>query len=93
MDDSKTALLEAIEAASGQANLAMSIGGLQQPIVSAWLHGQRPIPPERCVMIEQLYGVKCDRLRPDLRWVRVPSAGWPEGKPVLDVLADESPAA
>ncbi len=41
--------------------------------VAQWKNGERPVPPERCVQIEQLRGVPRWDLRPH-DWYRI----WPE---------------
>jgi DNA-binding transcriptional regulator YdaS (Cro superfamily) len=59
-------------------------------MVTQWLAGIKPVPPERCVAIERLTAgrVTCEKQRPDLRWVRVTDPDWTwhtEGRPLLDM--------
>lgn len=69
-----SAIQRAVKYLGSQATLAGRID-VKQPTVSEWVRGERPIPPERCVKIEQV----TDRvvMRWDLRsddWHRI----WPE---------------
>lgn len=52
----------------------------------------RPIPERRCPAIELVTAgrVRVERLRPDVRWVRVPDAEWPgsDGRPCIDVMGE-----
>jgi DNA-binding transcriptional regulator YdaS (Cro superfamily) len=75
----------AVKECGGQQSLATLLG-ISQPTVSEWVNGVRPVPPERCIQIEQLPAVSqtCEQLRPDVSWVRLPSKGWPKGKPLID---------
>lgn len=64
------------------------LAGVAPPSVTAWR--KRGIPPERCPAIERNSGglYHCERIRPDVRWVRVPDSDWPwhpGGKPLLDL--------
>ncbi len=62
--------------------------GIRVPSVIGW-KGRPPV--ERCPAIErETKGAwTCERLRPDVKWVRVPDMQWPHpgGKPLLDVDA------
>lgn len=42
--------------------------GLTAPVVSDWVSGKKRIPAEQCPRIEELTGIKCEDLRPDVRW-------------------------
>ena len=53
--------------------------------VEYWLKRQE-FPSEHCPALERAYGIPCERLRGDVKWVRVPAVGWPKGKPLIDVL-------
>lgn len=68
------AIQRAIKAVGSQAHLA-SLLGVRQPTISEWAKGDRPIPIERCVQIEQATEGTVTRrdLRPD-DWQRI----WPE---------------
>lgn len=72
MDDTTTALHEAIaQAGETQSGLAEAIGAKQQEVWN-WLN--RPgakVPPHFCAAIFAKYGIECRRLRPDLEWVMV----------------------
>lgn len=64
----------AIDALGSQAQMALALG-VKQPTISEWSRGDRPIPIERCVQIEQ--ATKGAVTRQDLRpndWHRI----WPE---------------
>jgi DNA-binding transcriptional regulator YdaS (Cro superfamily) len=66
--DVETPLQEAVRKAGGPTALA-GLLDLRQSAVSNWLmRGQAPL--ERCAAIEQITGVKCERLRPDVEWQR-----------------------
>lgn len=57
--------------------------------MSRWVTGDRPVPIERCAAIERATGgiVKCEKLRPDVRWSRIADKVWPhpDGRPVVEV--------
>lgn len=65
---------KAIDTLGSQAQMAMALG-VRQPTISEWVRGDRPIPVERCVQIEQATNGVVRRwdLRPD-DWHRI----WPE---------------
>jgi DNA-binding transcriptional regulator YdaS (Cro superfamily) len=67
-----TGLSRAIEVANGQAPLARLIGGnCRQGHVWKWINKQGGLPPaDRCPRIEEVTGVRCEELRPDLEWLR-----------------------
>ena len=58
------------------------IVGLSVPTV----HGWKSIPFVHCPAIEHAFGgqFRCEDMRPDQKWVRVPDADWPHGRPLLD---------
>lgn len=89
------AITDAIQLIGGQTALA-TILGVKQPTVSEWTRGERAIPSDRCPSIERATAgrVTCERLRPDVRWVRVPDVTWPhnEGRPCIDVAIPVSEA-
>lgn len=79
----------AVETAGSQAALAQMVG-VTQATVGEWVSGRRPVPRERCHEIERATNgaAVCERLRPDLAWLRVKDKAWPwhpEGRPALDV--------
>ncbi len=67
-------LIKASEILGSQALLAKAIG-VTQPTLNQWISGDRPVPIERCVLIEQATNGQVTRkdLRPD-DWHRI----WPE---------------
>lgn len=72
-----------------QTRLARALGCPPQ-LMWQWQAGKRQVPAERCPGIErQSEGkVKCEALRPDVVWHRVPDAAWPwhpDGRPLIDV--------
>lgn len=70
------ALRKAIDLLGGQAPLAKLLGFRHQSTVSNWLMRGR-LPEEHCAAIEAATGgqVRCEDLRPDLRWQRDPATG------------------
>lgn len=86
---------EAIAIAGTQSALARLIGARPQEVWN-WANG-RPIPPDRCSMVERVTGgrVSCESLRPDIAWQRVPDPEWPhpQGRPCIDVAAPRREAA
>lgn len=73
-----------------QSDLCRRIGAYP-PDMSRWLLGTKPVPPERCALIErETEGeVRVEDLRPDVRWIRVPDRNWPTaGRPCLDLVGD-----
>lgn len=74
----------------GPSELARMVG-CKPPSVIEWR--QRGVPPDRCPSIERMTGGEftCERLRPDVRWVRMPDTQWPwhvDGRPLIDPTAD-----
>lgn len=49
---------------------AAKLMGIKPPAISGWISGNRPVPPKRCVQIEQLTDGAVTRadLRPDDYW-------------------------
>ena len=75
--------------------LARAIGGgVKRQNVESWVRTGR-VPEAQCPAVERLSGVPCERLRVDVRWVRVPDAAWPHpgGRPLIDVAGDVQSAA
>lgn len=72
------ALYEAIRKAGSQAALAAALG-VKPPSVVCWINAQR-VPEDRCPEIERLFGVPCERLRPDIDWRRDDDTGAVVGK-------------
>lgn len=65
--------------------------GVSAPFVSLLSSGVRSPPPDRCPAIERATAgqVRCETLRPDVCWVRIPDPHWPHpgGRPCIDVAA------
>ena len=61
-----TPLERAIEIAGGMTRMAASLGLSSHSVVYQWRRTQ--VPAEKCPDIEQLTGVKCEQLRPDVSW-------------------------
>lgn len=76
------------KAGSAAAIAALLGGSLKRQNVEYWFRRTHPqFPAEHCPALEHAYGVRCEELRPDVTWVRVPDKNWPKGKPLLDVAA------
>lgn len=75
-------------ASIGVSELARLIGAKPQR-VSNWR--RRGVAVSECPAIERATNgaVAVERLRPDVRWVRVPDPAWPHpgGRPCIDVAA------
>jgi DNA-binding transcriptional regulator YdaS (Cro superfamily) len=80
-----TPIQQAIKHFGNQAALAAAIG-VSQPTVSEWLRGDRPVPEDRAIVIEQKSdgAVTVEALCPNTTWERVPDPAWPNGKPLID---------
>jgi DNA-binding transcriptional regulator YdaS (Cro superfamily) len=63
---SKGALDTAIERAGGVTALARGLGMKSYAVVQQWRLNR--VPAEHCPLIEALTGVRCEELRPDVRW-------------------------
>jgi hypothetical protein len=74
------------EAPRGAGVLVARAVGVHAVMVSQWAAGAKPIPDDRAPALEAAtdFKVQCEISCPDARWVRVPAAGWPNGKPLLD---------
>ena len=66
------ALKAAVLAAGGQMAFARALRkktgrNIQQGHVSFWLHGSKKgLPPDLCLLVERLYGIPREKLRPDV---------------------------
>lgn len=69
----------------GPATVARKLG-IKSPSVTGW-NGR--VPAKRCPDMERAFGVPCEEIRPDVRWVRVPDPDWPNpaGRPCIDVAS------
>jgi DNA-binding transcriptional regulator YdaS (Cro superfamily) len=65
----ENAIKTACKEVGGQSRLA-DLVGVSPQAVSQWLTGRRPIPAERCPLIERAThgAVRCEDLRPDVDW-------------------------
>jgi DNA-binding transcriptional regulator YdaS (Cro superfamily) len=70
----------------GRAGRLAEALGVEPVMVSQWASETKPkrIAEGHCPAIEQLTGIPCEELRPDIRWHRVRAKGWPNGKPLID---------
>ena len=80
-----------VETERGAATTLAQRLGVTPVMVSQWGNDVKRVPADRCPDIERSsnFAVTCEELRPDLKWVRVEDAGWPTGKPLLDVANRE----
>lgn len=62
----KSALNAAIERAGGITALARGLGMKSHAVIQQWRINR--VPAEHCPLIEVLTGVRCEELRPDVRW-------------------------
>ena len=65
--DDMNALNEAIEQVGGAAALAKKLG-VWPSAVTNWR--SRGVPASQCPSIEEVSGVRCEQLRPDIMWIR-----------------------
>lgn len=72
-----------------QARIARQLGVPSQ-LVWQWQDERRPVPENRCPLIELATAgeVTCEELRSDIAWVRVADSRWPNalGRPTIDVV-------
>lgn len=70
--------------------------GLHEQYLYQCLSGRRALLPAHCAEVERATraAVACERLRPDLAWVRIADDSWPhpKGRPCIDV-ASAAPGA
>ena len=59
-------LERAIRAAGGISALAKSLGVKSHSVVNQWRN--KRVPADKCPDIERLTGIRCEDLRPDVRW-------------------------
>lgn len=93
--DPKAALEKAIALAGTQTAFAAALGPtIKTGHVYHWLKQGR-LPAEHCPIVEEVFGVRCEELRPDVAWGvlrnRAPGDN-PQGRPCIDVAAP-APAA
>ena len=62
----ETALERAIRLAGGITKLARELDLSGHAVVYQW--GKTRVPAEQCPRIEELTGVRCEELRPDVAW-------------------------
>ena len=86
----------ASEGALSQSALCRLIGA-HPPDMSRWVSGDRPIPADKCALIEFHTGglSTCEENMPGLVWLRVRDRKWPHphGRPTLDVARTSESAA
>ena len=61
------AILRACAAVGGQASMARLLD-VTPSAVNQWCSGDRPVPAKSCPTIEQISGVRCEDLQPDVKW-------------------------
>lgn len=70
----REALAHAVQLAGGQLPLARKLTTparkIRQGHVWGWLNRDKRAPADLCAAIEHATGVRCEELRPDLRWSR-----------------------
>ena len=59
-------LIKAIALAGGITKFSKSLGLSSHMVAHQWVKTR--IPAERCPDIELLTGIKCEQLRPDVKW-------------------------
>ena len=60
-------IARAVDQLGGRTRLADALGVTPQA-VGRWLSGLDKVPAERAVQIEELTGVRCEVMRPDVNW-------------------------
>ena len=78
----------ACEQVGGRSAMASHLA-VHRTLVDAVCRDEKPIPERWCPIVESITtgGVRCEALRPDLPWGRIPDSSWPgdRGRPVLEV--------
>jgi DNA-binding transcriptional regulator YdaS (Cro superfamily) len=82
------ALRTAIKQYGGAPRLAEALGVKPQAIAN-WV--SRGAPKEKCLVIENLTGVRCEELRPDLNWADLQSVSAARARRSLDASDDVQP--
>ena len=70
----KDSINKAIKQLGTEVKLADALG-VKSPTIQQWKNGRRPVPPKRCVQLENLLGIPRVEFRPD-DWQEI----WPEFK-------------
>lgn len=73
---------EAISIAGNITKLAKGLGVTPQA-VCFWRDGKRETPADKCPLIEQMTGVSCERLRPDVAWAYIRNTTTEPIRPVV----------
>lgn len=65
-------LSEAVASAGGPGEVAKGLTALLKytitpQVIGNWIARGR-VPAERCPDLEKLYGIRCERIRPDVNW-------------------------
>lgn len=58
------AFKRAVDAIGGRQAMAAALG-VKPPFVDQVVTGLRPLPLDRCLDVERLTGIECEKLRPD----------------------------
>lgn len=75
--DTQTPLQQAVALMGGQTATARALG-VSQSLIAQWIARDRdpqqrkgrPLPEEYCPAIEQVCGIRCEQLRPEIIWTR-----------------------
>lgn len=70
---------------------AATLLGMHEQYLYQVLTNRRRLPAEKCPDVERVMGVHCEKLRPDITWVRIPDPAWtwhPDGRPLIDAAAE-----
>jgi DNA-binding transcriptional regulator YdaS (Cro superfamily) len=65
----ETALERAIRLSGGMSAMAAALGVTGHAVIYQWKKTR--VPADRCPDVEQLTGVRCEDLRPDVNWAVV----------------------
>ena len=84
------ALRRAIKRAGGMRKLAEMLGGkTKSQTIGNWI--SRGVPKDRCLQIENLTGVRCEDLRPDIDWSHLQEVMVARVRRSLDASDDVQP--
>jgi DNA-binding transcriptional regulator YdaS (Cro superfamily) len=68
-----TPLNEAIGVAGGIVALSRQLNLKSHTVINNWRNTQ--VPAEHCPSVEEATGVRCERLRPDVKWYVLRNSG------------------
>jgi DNA-binding transcriptional regulator YdaS (Cro superfamily) len=81
----KKSIAEVVVQCGGATALATLLGGsVKRQNIEYWIKVDE-IPADHCPAIERAHGIRCEDLRRDLNWVRIPDEAWKRGRPLLDL--------